>query len=161
MSVWYGYVLAALWLGWAAYWAITSVGGKPVARSESWQSRLGYSVPLWIAAVLLLSRHMPYPLGGRILPVANCTASVGVILTAAGLGFAIWARIHLGTNWSADVTVKEGHELVRSGPYALARHPHLYRPDARVPGYCHCHRRMASGDRDGDRGGEFLVQTHP
>ena len=123
MSVWYGYVLAALWLGWAAYWAITSVGGKPVARSESWQSRLGYSVPLWIAAVLLLSRHMPYPLGGRILPVANCTASVGVILTAAGLGFAIWARIHLGTNWSADVTVKEGHELVRSGPYALARHP--------------------------------------
>lgn len=40
-----------------------------------------------------------------------------------GLGIAIWARRHLGRNWSAEVRLKEGHALVRSGPYARVRHP--------------------------------------
>ena len=44
-------------------------------------------------------------------------------LIAAGLAFAVWARAHLGRNWSGAVTVKQGHELVRSGPYAYLRHP--------------------------------------
>ena len=36
---------------------------------------------------------------------------------------ALWARWHLGTNWSATVTHKEGHELIRTGPYRSIRHP--------------------------------------
>ena len=42
----------------------------------------------------------------------------------AGVGFAIWARLALGRNWSGLVmTVREGPQLVQSGPYALVRHP--------------------------------------
>jgi protein-S-isoprenylcysteine O-methyltransferase Ste14 len=41
----------------------------------------------------------------------------------AGAAFSVWARIALGRNWSAEVTFKEDHELIESGPYALARHP--------------------------------------
>lgn len=40
-----------------------------------------------------------------------------------GLLFTVWARRHIGRNWSITVTVKEGHELIISGPYALVRHP--------------------------------------
>jgi protein-S-isoprenylcysteine O-methyltransferase Ste14 len=36
---------------------------------------------------------------------------------------AIWARRHLGRNWSATVRIAEDHQLVRSGPYRLLRHP--------------------------------------
>jgi len=36
---------------------------------------------------------------------------------------AIWSRFYIGRNWSATVTVKEGHELIRSGPYSVVRHP--------------------------------------
>jgi protein-S-isoprenylcysteine O-methyltransferase Ste14 len=36
---------------------------------------------------------------------------------------AIAARVYLGRNWSGRATIKEGHELVRNGPYALVRHP--------------------------------------
>ncbi|HTU51330.1 MAG TPA: isoprenylcysteine carboxylmethyltransferase family protein, partial [Acidobacteriaceae bacterium] len=36
---------------------------------------------------------------------------------------AIWARLALGGNWSSDVTVKMGHTLMTSGPYAYVRHP--------------------------------------
>jgi protein-S-isoprenylcysteine O-methyltransferase Ste14 len=48
---------------------------------------------------------------------------IGVALVIAGLAFAIWARVHLGSNWSGTVTIKQGHELIRSGPYAYVRHP--------------------------------------
>ncbi len=48
---------------------------------------------------------------------------LGIALLAAGLGFTVWARRHLGRNWSASVVVKEGHALVRTGPYRYVRHP--------------------------------------
>jgi protein-S-isoprenylcysteine O-methyltransferase Ste14 len=41
---------------------------------------------------------------------------------ALGLGFAVAARAWLGRNWSAEVTIKQNHELVRSGPYTIVRH---------------------------------------
>ena len=37
--------------------------------------------------------------------------------------FAGWARVFLGGNWSSNVTLKEDHTLVRSGPYRIVRHP--------------------------------------
>ena len=40
-----------------------------------------------------------------------------------GLGFAVWAREHLGTNWSRSVTIKQDHQLIVTGPYAVVRHP--------------------------------------
>jgi protein-S-isoprenylcysteine O-methyltransferase Ste14 len=46
-----------------------------------------------------------------------------VALVAAGLAFSAWARRHLGRNWSGVISLKAGHDLVRSGPYRLARHP--------------------------------------
>lgn len=45
------------------------------------------------------------------------------MVTALGLLFSVWARRHLGTNWSQAVTLKEDHELITTGPYALVRHP--------------------------------------
>ncbi|HYL46878.1 MAG TPA: isoprenylcysteine carboxylmethyltransferase family protein, partial [Candidatus Limnocylindrales bacterium] len=30
---------------------------------------------------------------------------------------------HLGKYWSAEVTIRSGHELIRTGPYAHIRHP--------------------------------------
>jgi protein-S-isoprenylcysteine O-methyltransferase Ste14 len=37
--------------------------------------------------------------------------------------FSVWARVHLGGNWSGIVTIKHDHELIASGPYAIVRHP--------------------------------------
>jgi len=45
------------------------------------------------------------------------------ILCICGIAFAIWARRHLGSNWSSHPALKEGHELVISGPYRIVRHP--------------------------------------
>jgi protein-S-isoprenylcysteine O-methyltransferase Ste14 len=45
------------------------------------------------------------------------------MLTLAGLLFTVWARTHLGRNWSGLVTIKQDHELITSGPYSTVRHP--------------------------------------
>jgi protein-S-isoprenylcysteine O-methyltransferase Ste14 len=62
-------------------------------------------------------------LAPRFVSVAAIWPRVGLALTILGLGFAAWARIRLGRFWSGTVTLKENHELVRSGPYAFVRHP--------------------------------------
>ena len=119
----YGILIPALWLVWAVTWAVTSSWVKPIAWSATWQEQLAYRVPLWLAALLLVVPHWPRPLEIQIIPHSETSGAVGALLTALGLGFAIWARQVLGRNWSSDVAVKEKHELIRSGPYALARHP--------------------------------------
>ena len=48
---------------------------------------------------------------------------LGALATAAGVAFAIWARRHIGRNWSGQITIRQEHELIRTGPYARIRHP--------------------------------------
>jgi protein-S-isoprenylcysteine O-methyltransferase Ste14 len=119
------YLIPALWLIWLAYWRISASDVKPVQRHESSGSRAAHLLPLLIAALLLW--WPDHPDGGwlfsRILPPTESGFWIGALLTAAGLGLSAWARVHLGRNWSATVTVKQGHELIRTGPYARVRHP--------------------------------------
>ena len=48
---------------------------------------------------------------------------IGLLITISGLGFSVWARSKLGRNWSQEVTIKDDHQLITDGPYALVRHP--------------------------------------
>jgi protein-S-isoprenylcysteine O-methyltransferase Ste14 len=48
---------------------------------------------------------------------------VCIAFEAAGFGLCWWARLHLGKLWSSNVTRKEGHRVVDTGPYGLVRHP--------------------------------------
>jgi len=116
-------LIGVLWVAWLAYWIYASRGVKAAVEAEGWRSRLVYSVPLWIAAILLFDRHLGPFLDARLYPFQVWAVALGTLVTAAGIALAIWARVALGGNWSADVTVKEGHELIRTGPYALSRHP--------------------------------------
>ncbi|HVH71764.1 MAG TPA: isoprenylcysteine carboxylmethyltransferase family protein, partial [Candidatus Dormibacteraeota bacterium] len=62
-------------------------------------------------------------LRSHFLPTDPTFEWIGVALTAAGIAVAFWARWHLATNWSGVVTLKEDHELIRTGPYRSIRHP--------------------------------------
>jgi protein-S-isoprenylcysteine O-methyltransferase Ste14 len=63
------------------------------------------------------------PLAWRFVPDSPVVDWAGQADTAAGCAFAIWARMLLGGNWSASVTVKHDHQLIRQGPYSIVRHP--------------------------------------
>jgi protein-S-isoprenylcysteine O-methyltransferase Ste14 len=124
MSLVYGYLFPVIWLGWAAFWWLASRHVSAAARREPRWSRLLHVLPLSLVVVLLAVPAMRIPvLDERFLALAAWPFWTGVTLTAAGLLFAVWARLHIGMNWSGIVTIKQDHELITSGPYALVRHP--------------------------------------
>src|SRR5262252_1164719 len=124
MSFVHRYLFASMWLSWVAYWFWASRNAKPTERREPIGSRLLHVVPLILAVSLLWGDRVPLAiLNQRLFPWSPWLFWVAAIITAAGMLFTVWARIHIGRNWSGVVTIKEGHELIDTGPYALVRHP--------------------------------------
>jgi len=118
------YAFIAMWIGWLIYWCVAARDVKNTVRTESLSSRLLHIVPLILAVLLLGAQKVPVALlRERFLPLAEWPFWLGLLITAAGMLLSVWARLHLGRNWSGLVTIKEGHELITSGPYALVRHP--------------------------------------
>jgi len=112
------------WWIFAAYWAITWLWVKPVKEREKSRDRLITLVVGGFAFALLFGNWtLIGPLRQRFLPQASWIAWSGIALTWVGIAIAIWARYCLGEYWSARVTLKEGHQLIRSGPYRWVRHP--------------------------------------
>jgi protein-S-isoprenylcysteine O-methyltransferase Ste14 len=114
-----------VWAAWAIYWLVSAIGNKATERRESPASRMAHVVPLVAGGVLIAWRDSPWAsvLGLRLWQRSLALYWIGLAVLVAGLGFATWARVHLGRNWSGVVTVKEGHELIRTGPYGYVRHP--------------------------------------
>ena len=112
------------WYVLAAYWAITWLRVKRTkAREKSWDRMVTVAVVL-VAYNLLFAPWMRIGvLRLRFLPDEPWIGWAGIALTWIGVALAVWARYCIGVYWSAVVMLKEGHRLIRSGPYAYVRHP--------------------------------------
>jgi protein-S-isoprenylcysteine O-methyltransferase Ste14 len=121
----YWLLVPALWWAWAIYWFVAAAGNKVTRRHESRASRLSHVIPLLIGVALLAWPRLPWPpwLSLRLFADPPLAYAIGLALLVLGLAVTVWARRTLGRNWSATVTAKEGHELIRTGPYAYVRHP--------------------------------------
>lgn len=116
--------LKAAWALFAIVWLIAAFTAKRTLRRQSLQSRIGllviavaeYYVLFWVAKYFGFVYR-------RFLPDQQKYLWIGLLMTVSGVAFAIWARAILGRNWSGTVTVKQDHELIRRGPYAIVRHP--------------------------------------
>ena len=117
-------LIPLLWLVWLLYWWLGAGRLKAVARRESRLQRASHGVPLVLAALLLvLPGHALGALATLFIARSWTGYGIGVALVALGLGYAVQARRHLGANWSATVTLKQAHSLIRNGPYRHVRHP--------------------------------------
>ncbi len=122
-------VAVAAWcvllLVWIPGYIASRSAPRPPRRVANRARQLAGSGLLFLAFVLLF--RLRHRLPGLDLPVTPPDArfgAVGAALALVGIAFAIWARVVLGTNWSGLVMrVKEGQELVQTGPYAIVRHP--------------------------------------
>jgi protein-S-isoprenylcysteine O-methyltransferase Ste14 len=120
----YQYLFFVIWIGFLLYWQIKAAGAKATQRLEPAVSRLLRAFVFLIAIILLSTASIPLPWLYRPLwPSGLVSFWLGAAVTLAGLLFAVWAREHLGANWSRSVTIKQDHELITTGPYALVRHP--------------------------------------
>lgn len=124
---WYG---VAVWSGWiifAAYWLVSARRAKRnIYVSQGW----GNWAPARLAllAVSFVVFHLGSVRGSRFAYGSFAVHSLawkttGLALFAAGLLFAVWARIYLGANWGMPMSRKDQPELVTSGPYRYVRHP--------------------------------------
>src|SRR5262245_51167627 len=110
-----------VWLAFSLYWSSVARNAAPIQSSESWGARKIHEVLIGVSQLLVL---IPIPgLRARFLPATPPVIAIGVIVQLASLALAVWSRQVLGRNWSAGVATKVDHQLVRSGPYRLIRHP--------------------------------------
>ena len=118
------YLIEAPWIVFLVYWVITAMKTRATVRQESAASRYGV-LTLEIAGFLLLfnQRANIGVLALHVFPRTMAGAVAGTVATWVGIGVALWARAHLGQYWSARITLKEDHQLIRTGPYARLRHP--------------------------------------
>ena len=111
-------VLVTGWTGFWLYWLVTAFSTK--------RGRVQWSRELRIRAVIAVIVILLVRVGafrGTALSTDPLRAVIGLVLFGAGLGFALWARVHIGRNWGGPMTEKDKPELVTSGPYRLVRHP--------------------------------------
>lgn len=117
-------IAGALWAALAVYWLISAFGRKPAQRRENPLARLVHTLFMAWAFYLLYTKNPGLDwLRGRLLPHPPAVQWFGLVVTAAGIGLAVWARAHLGKQWSGEVTIRQDHELIATGPYARIRHP--------------------------------------
>ncbi|MGA8110149.1 MAG: isoprenylcysteine carboxylmethyltransferase family protein [Acidobacteriaceae bacterium] len=114
----------AVWVAYLVYWRIAALSVKTTQRLEPLSSRALRTAAFLVAIALLLLPNIPIPwLYEHFLYAPLACFWIGAAITVAGLLFSVWARVHIGQNWSSAVTIKQNHELVTDGPYALVRHP--------------------------------------
>lgn len=122
----------------APYWAITSVCwmvfwvywsfGAPRRRRSRRKVARTFTVLntglLYLGFLLvLLGRSVPGSLGLLVVPQTIPIDVAGTGFAILGVAFAILSRQFLGNNWSGEVAIAEGQQLIRRGPYAIVRHP--------------------------------------
>src|SRR5579872_5319815 len=123
MTVAFGSIIGLCWAIFVVYWLLSAPWTKVVAEKQSLWSGLAHRIPLVCSYVLLAYIHLPPPLNLAITPRADWAGALGAAVCFLGLLVALWARWTLGGNWSSAVTFKQGHELIRNGPYRFVRHP--------------------------------------
>ena len=110
-----------IWIVFILYRSAAARGSAPTLSSESVASRRVHVYLLYGSLVLAFIR-VP-GLTGRWVPESRLLLVAGFAIQIAFFALAAWARRPLGRNWSAAITTKAEHQLVRSGPYGLVRHP--------------------------------------
>src|ERR1700691_3953563 len=108
-------------VAWAAFWLYWLVAAFSMKRGRvPWSRELRIRAVIVVAAILLIRLGA---FRGHGLNTVLWRGGLGLAFFALGLGFAIWARVHIGRNWGTPMSQKDDPELVTSGPYHLVRHP--------------------------------------
>jgi protein-S-isoprenylcysteine O-methyltransferase Ste14 len=122
-AIWPMVSVLGLWMAWFISWLAARAWSKStVARPARGAERL-YVVIAYGGFVLLFGGIVHTALFPKLLILARPFQWACVALAAAGFAFCWWARLHLADNWSWEVTRKDHHQVIDTGPYRFVRHP--------------------------------------
>jgi protein-S-isoprenylcysteine O-methyltransferase Ste14 len=107
------------WLVFWIYWLLAAIGSRSGSGSQ-WGRYAGFRIALIVVIFAVLRGNAFH---GHAVTDSPLLWAIGLALFAAGLAFAVWARVYIGTNWGMPMNRKDDPELVTSGPYSRVRHP--------------------------------------
>ncbi len=108
-------------IGWGTFWLYWLVAAFFIKRLRvSWSREFRIRAAIVVLVIILVRLGAFRDYGVNTDPWRT---GLGLVLFAMGLGFAVWARLHIGRNWGTPMAQKDEPELVTSGPYRLVRHP--------------------------------------
>jgi len=114
-------IILVIWYAIGALWLALAFHTKRTLQRRGFGFR--WRVIAIVAFVLLRHYLNLQKIHDQIWTATPLLAWLGVACMVIGASFGVWARFTIGTNWSGNVTLKEDHELMQRGPYALVRHP--------------------------------------
>ena len=110
------YVYIILFLGWLA-WFSAFLSRKRATGARQINKRARWGILLEVAGFALLwqGRFWEKGPGWRLIPAVVLLASAALLS---------WSGVNaLGRQWRVDAGLNPDHQLIRSGPYSLVRHP--------------------------------------
>ena len=114
-------IAAAMWLAWVISWNVAAFWRD---KSSAEAPRNDYRLYFLIVVIGFM---LTFGVFGWINPplwkVGPALGWSMIGLTAVGLLFTWWARLHMGPLWHGGVSRTERHRVIASGPFALVRHP--------------------------------------
>ena len=120
------WIIPALWLLFAVYWAVSAIGAKRSLGTSAWWKQgllRGGIVVLALAAIHFVGAGHALRAAQAYQARSTLLGAIGAALVLLGIALAVFARVYLGRNWGMPMSRKEEPELVTGGPYAFVRHP--------------------------------------
>ncbi|MGA2934308.1 MAG: isoprenylcysteine carboxylmethyltransferase family protein [Methanomicrobiales archaeon] len=115
---------AAIQISFWLFWLVSAIRFGSTYKRRQTNRFLLPVLPLLVLIGIFLSEEVSSDLlQWRVIPDGIASGLIGIFITILGLGFAVWARIHLGKNWSSRPGIKVDHTLIRTGPYQFVRNP--------------------------------------
>jgi protein-S-isoprenylcysteine O-methyltransferase Ste14 len=118
--------LVALSVCWAAFgltWVVGAFYNSSRGPDTRTRTPFGSALLITAAAVFILRHAVPPGDWTSLRLHAAWVHVIGLVVLLASTAFTLWARLALGTMWSAAPMVKQEHQLRTDGPYAVTRHP--------------------------------------
>jgi protein-S-isoprenylcysteine O-methyltransferase Ste14 len=109
-------VISVAWIVFWIYWLASAANSKESVKG-GWRTRLTGVSAIGVFLIAGVLRN------GSLAVHSVILAAIGTLLFACGIALAVWARLHLGSNWGMPTTQRAEPELVTSGPYRFVRHP--------------------------------------
>jgi protein-S-isoprenylcysteine O-methyltransferase Ste14 len=114
-------IILVIWYAIGALWLVMAFNTKRTIQRRGFTVRVVFLV--LVVSFLFRSHSNANEIHDLLWTATPTLAWLGVAFMVVGASFGVWARFTIGTNWSGAVTLKEDHELIQRGPYALVRHP--------------------------------------
>ena len=110
----------SLWIFVTLYWILSA---RKIGNDHKGNETFSFIKLIGSALIV----YLPLLTGGfidaKIFDKTNFSAISGTLICMIGILLMIWAREHLGKNWSGNVVIQREHSLSVSGPYKYVRHP--------------------------------------